>query len=141
MGGALLGNIMAPTMVFWQGWWMAAWVAGGIAVELVLIKFIFRLGWWRAVRLGLLMNLASTLVGVPLLLPGIVFIVAEYYEPFFWVLQLGVAALASAYIQRLVADFFMEPIQDPFMFRWLMLINVVGIGIAKCSMWVMPLFD
>ena len=129
-----LANIIGPTMVFWFGWEVLLGVLAGILVELLLIKLIFKLDWLRAVRLGLLVNLASTIVGLVLMWPGGLFLLMFFLEPVCAILCLFFAAYVSAYLHRLMADVFMVPIHDPFCFRWLLLINFIGIGISVAGL-------
>ena len=138
MDGLVVGNIMGPCLIYCLGWQVALWVLAGIAVELVMVQLIFRVKWPRAIRLGLLMNLASTLAGLAMIYPGIILLVGMYCGVFLWILQVGLAAWLSAYIHRVVTDFFMEPIHDPFSFRWLLAINLVGIGIGSACVWAIP---
>jgi len=136
-----LANIIAPMMVFWMGWQVLWWIAAGIAVELVLIKLVFRIEWLRALKLGLLVNLVSTAAGAILVVPGPLLLIAAYTHVIFWILQLLASAFFSAHLHRVTADFFLVPIHDPFMFRWLFLVNLIGIGIASSCRWWIALFE
>jgi len=133
----VLGNITVLMMVFWMGWQVLWWVGAGLAVELALIKFLFKIEWARALKMWLWMNLVSTVAGLLLMVGGAFLLGVAYGHVGFWILLLGSVTFFNAYLHDKVSDFLLPMDNNPFSLRWLMVVNGIGTAIGwSCMFWI-----
>lgn len=128
-------------------WWA---IAAGLLAEWPIVRFITGTSWGRSFGINVLMNLASTAVGVlliPLLgiawevFPGLVLYRAfnvGTFNPGTWIATVFLATFANALLEGLVLRFAFKVKFTTRVFWLLSGANLVSVGVAVASLVVSP---
>ena len=141
---ATLADIIWPAL-FLEGRLLSVWVIGlGLFVEYFFVWRITTLGALKSLLADVVMNAASTLLGIPLV-PIFGLIVAivpgEFvgtFSPVTWAVTFIVTVLLNTCIESLVLWKLFRQMFGKKQFWWLALANSISVGIAFASFAIYP---
>ena len=122
----------------------------GLLVEYLFVRRLTGFGVWKSIKADVLMNLASSLIGIVLrpisgvlweIFPGIIMyrlLNVGTFNPVTWIATCVLAAIVNAIIE----GFFLRIVFKTKLafnnFFWLFLANAISVGIAFESFWIIP---
>ena len=136
-------DVIWPALVLEQRLWSLPPILSGLAVELVVLLWAFRLPFGEAVLVDVVMNLGSTLAGtllIPLgglaweIGPGLPFAdKLGTFNPYAWAATFLIAVGATTLIEAFIVKKVFEISLGRRRFLWLCAANCASVGIAFAS--------
>jgi hypothetical protein len=143
----ILANVIWPAL-FLESRLLSIWVIlAGLLVEYFFVWRITELGAKRSVLADVVMNAASTLLGI-VLIPAVGFVVALFpgelfgtFSPITWGFTFLAAVFINALIESLVLWKGFKQSIGKKEFWWLWFANALSVGIAFGSFLIIPIKD
>jgi hypothetical protein len=146
----VLADMVWPALVLEQRLISVVPISVGLVVEWLALRFGFGLSWKRAALVDIVMNLASTVAGIPLIpllglawevFPGLVLYKVfniGTFNPGTWAATFLIATLATVAVEAAVVRWGFKIALSRYRFGILCAANAASVAIAFGSLWLHP---